>query len=283
MRIRPQRRSIVTATAAMLAACCFGAPAAWPAGPRALAPRAAESVSLDRTIRDDAVVESSGLARSTYNRRLLWTHNDKGDVARLFGVSGRGATRAVVTLSDARAVDWEDMASGPEHTLWVADIGDRDKTRSFVSIYRLAEPQALEDMSLTSTRFDFTYPDGPHDAEALMVDPRGGQLFIVTKSHDGGAVYEAPRELRTDAPNPLTRVASAPANVTGASFALDGDWFVLGNYKFAYVYSGFGDAPRRIEKPTLQQSESIEVNRESDAFFVGSEGADSPVYRVPSS
>jgi hypothetical protein len=280
MRVRPRRLTVLTWTTAVITA-SVAAPALWTSSADARAPRASASVTLDRTIHNDAVVESSGLARSTYARRLLWTHNDKGDSPRLFGIGSRGDTRAVVKLSGARSIDWEDIASGPDHALWVADIGDNAGSRSYISVYRVTEPEVLANGDLSATRYDFTYPDGRHDAEALMVDPRDGRVYIVSKERDGGAIYRAPLELATDGSNPLTEVASAPANITGASFAPDGSWFVLCNYSSAYVYTELGSTPRRVAKPDLEQGESIEVDRDGAAFFVGSEGADSPVYRVP--
>lgn len=280
MRHRVQRLSVVASTTAVLAAGCLVAPAAWSASPGSVMASTTDGATLDRTIRDDAVVESSGLARSTYARRLLWTHNDKGDGPRLFGISWQGGTRAVVRLAGARAVDWEDIATGPAHSLWVADIGDNARSRSYVSVYRLTEPEQLVSAQLEATRYDFTYPDGRHDAETLMVDPRDGRLYVVTKDRDGGAVYRAPADLRTDTPNQLTRVASAPANVTGGSFAPDGSWFALGNYRSSYIYPDVGASPRRIEKPALAQSESLEVHRDGDALLIGTEGENSPVYRV---
>ena len=37
--------------------------------------------------------------------------------------------------------------------------------------------------------FRLSYPDGPHDAEALLVDPVTGDLFIVTKEKQRARVY----------------------------------------------------------------------------------------------
>src|SRR2546429_179177 len=43
----------------------------------------------------------------------------------------------------------------------------------------------------------FVYPDGPHDAEALLVDPVSGEIFIVTKALGGTAqVFRARSEER---------------------------------------------------------------------------------------
>ena len=39
------------------------------------------------------------------------------------------------------------------------------------------------------TWYRFKYPDGPHDAEALLVDPRDGRIWIATKSLGTGGLY----------------------------------------------------------------------------------------------
>ena len=62
-------------------------------------------------------------------------------------------------------------------------ISDNHRARSTIAIYRLLEPTAGSGTSSTGS-FDvltLTYPDGPHNAEALLVDPWDGSLLIVTK------------------------------------------------------------------------------------------------------
>src|SRR3712207_5658169 len=67
---------------------------------------------LNRTLDDSRIVESSGLARSTYRRGTLFTHNDSGDRARVFAVSPSGRTQAVLTLGGVKPKDDEDIAAG---------------------------------------------------------------------------------------------------------------------------------------------------------------------------
>ena len=180
------------------------------------------SYQLDRIIKDPRITQSSGLTRSTYPRRLLWTHNDTGGVPRIYGVSRRGTTRAALRVAGAPDnVDFEDIAAGPKHTLWVGDIGDDQWNRPSIDVYRVAEPHRLRHhaKTLKSIRYQFTYPAGPRNAEALMVQPRTGQLYVVSKMAGGAAVYAAPRQLSRTHPNVLTRVADAPAQVTGGSSA----------------------------------------------------------------
>ena len=63
------------------------------------------------------------------------------------------------------------------------------------------------------TTLRFAYADGrSHNAEALLVHPKTGRLYVVTKNSSGGAVYRAPAQLRTGAVNILTKVADAPAS-----------------------------------------------------------------------
>jgi hypothetical protein len=114
-----------------------------------------------------------------------------------------------------------------------------------------------------------------------MVNPVSGRLFVISKSASGGQVFRAPKKLSATTPNVLERVADGPARVTGASFAPDGGSFVLATYDAAYVYAEVGGTATRVTVPATYQGESVEVNRGGGAFYVGSEGPDSPVYRVP--
>ncbi len=241
------------------------------------APAAAPIV---RRLNDPRIKESSGLAASTFNRPLLWTHNDSGDRPRLFAIGTQGRTRAVLRLSNASALDWEDVAAGPNHTLWAGDIGDNRAVRKQISVYRVREPRRVASARVRATRFRLAYPDGPHDADTLLVRPRSGRILIVTRSKGAGGIYRAPRRLRADRVNRLTRVARAPADVTAGSFAPEGDFLVLGTEDDAFGYRKVGGKGTRIALPARQKGESLEVRRGRRAALVGSEGRRSPIYRV---
>lgn len=243
------------------------------------APRA--RISMDRTLNDKAIRESSGLARSTYKRQLIWTHNDSGGSARVYAIRGNGTTRGVIKLRGASSRDWEDISSGPRHKLWVGDIGDNARRRDTISVYRFKEPKVASSRSVKSTRFDFKYPDGKHDAEGLMVRPGTGRVFVISKSRSGGHIYRAPKRLSTKSVNRLTKLGPVPVSITAASFAPGGHRFVVSNHNWAYIYNGIGDRkPRAIRKPDTRQGESMDVTRGGGALFIGSEGLRSPVYRL---
>ena len=272
MRPRPSRTvlPLLLGSATLLAGTALTAPA-----------QAASSVN--RQLWDDRITESSGLARSTYKRPLLWTHNDSGDSARVFAIKADGNTKAVLTLNGAGAVDWEDISTGPGHSIWVGDIGDNGSSRDHVTVYRFTEPRKVTSGDVSYRSYDLKYPGGPRNAEALLVHPTTGRLYVVSKDDDGGAVYRAPRKLSTSSVNKLRRVCSAPHTVTGGTFAPDGRSLVLISYTRTFAYSKICGSVRSDTSKinNSDQGESVEIARGGKRLFLGQEGDDSPVYAVP--
>jgi len=183
------------------------------------------------------LTEASGLAVSRATPGRLWTHNDSGQPI-VFAVDTHGAVTARARLTGATVVDWEAIALGPcpaGSCLHVADIGDNNGARTRITIYRVPEPGGDADSAPAAEALHATYPDGPHDAETLLVTPRG-ELFIVTKgAPGGGAIYKFPRDLKAGATHSLERVgeprpiarAGRSANITDGAVSADGAWVAL--------------------------------------------------------
>lgn len=236
------------------------------------------------TLKDPALLESSGLAVSARHRGVLWTHADGGTSAQVRAVDRDGRTVAVVTLAGIDPFDPEALAvrtspgEGPQ--LYLADIGDNLASRTDVSVFRFAEPERLRDQTVTTRWYRFTYPDGPHDAEALLVQPRTGRIFIATKELGTGGLYRAPREPVPEdvGTNRLERVADAPVLVTDGAFLPDGR-FVLRTYSSVLLYDRPGHQLAADPLPPQPQGESLAVD--GDRLLVGSEGERSAVYAVP--
>jgi len=150
-----------------------------------------------------AIAEVSGLVASRNNPDVLWVHNDSGDRAQIYAVDTRGEYLGTFPLAGARAVDYEDIAIGPGPApgvsyLYVGDIGDNRAVRGgTTAVYRVAEPVVYAErgeQSRTLTAVDvlrLQYPDGPHDAETLLCDPRSGDLYVVTKREEYNRIYRA--------------------------------------------------------------------------------------------
>ncbi len=254
------------------------------------APAAASAPSPDEeklfAFEDPRITESSGLALSPTHDDVYYTHNDSAARPEFYAVGSDGRTRATFRLRGAEARDWEAMAAtrDPETgrgVLWLADIGDNlDGAWPDVSVYKVTEPRTLADATLPATRYRFRYAGGGRNAEGIMVNPVTGRLYVVSKEFSG-AVYEAPARLRTGRANVLRKVSAAPIMATDAAYAPDGSSYVIRTYFSATVYRPSGEVLTRVSMPELEQAESIAYTRDGKALLTGSEGADSPVYRVP--
>jgi hypothetical protein len=236
------------------------------------------------TFADTRIVESSGLATSSYGDGVVYTHNDSGDSARFFAVDPHGATVAVYTLRGATNVDWEDMATGSDAqrhpVLYLADIGDNARNRGEIDVYEVGEPRGPS-ADVPWVRYRFSYPDGAHDAETLLVDPRTQRMYIATKSLIGdGELYAAPPALRSNGLNVLTPLRAVPPLMTSGDFSPDGSRIVLLTYLRAYWADGVDGSLHGFDVPLQPQDEAIAFTRDGASVLVGSEGVHSAVFRV---
>jgi hypothetical protein len=245
----------------------------------------AEGAEVALRLQDPRIYESSGLALSRRHQAVLWTHNDSGDDPRLYAVGSEGRTLATLTLAGVDARDWEALAAGHDDrgrpALFVGDIGDNQGVWPDVSVYQVPEPAPLGDVTVPAVRYRLRYPDGSHDAEALLVNPRSNRLYVATKDEAGGGLYRAPARLRPDQVNVLRRVASVPPVITDGAFTPDGRAFVLRDYQAAYLYRTPGRRVASLELPLQLQGESVTVTADGRSVLAGSEGPESEVWRVP--
>ncbi|GAB2630536.1 hypothetical protein [Kribbella swartbergensis] len=232
------------------------------------------------TIRDERVDESSGMAKSQKYERLYWTVNDAGENVRVVGVDTTGKVLAVLSFkADVR--DVEAIAVDRDGTIYVADIGDNKATRDMVEIYAIPEPDQLGEQDVRYRRYDFTYPDGAHDAETLLVEPGTNQLYIVTKSSKAGAIYSAPPAPSREGTNELTKLAPAPAGTfTDGTFLPDGQRVVL-RTETGVSTIAWGDNPTLVATANLSSArgESVAIGQTSDSILVGT--TNNAVYRAP--
>jgi hypothetical protein len=201
-------------------------------GPRFSAARKASVVQTP------LIKEASGIVASRKNVGVLWIHNDSGDGPRLYAVGVDGRLLGVYTVTGAQARDWEDIAAGPgpdpnQSYLYIGDIGDNNARYPSVRVYRVVEPDvnALQSFSekptTTVETIELTYPDGPKDAETLLVDPQTKDIYIVAKRELFCRVYMAAYPQPTT-PMTMTHVATLPwALAVGGDVSPDGRYVIV--------------------------------------------------------
>jgi len=235
-----------------------------------------------RTLKDPQIVESSGLARSLYRGHRLWTHNDSGGGPRLYAIGRQGRTTGRYYLTHARAWDWEAMASARRHGkkfLFVGEIGDNRRQKSSIYVHRIQEPKpGAPNGRRKPASYELKYPDGAHDAEALLVRPGTLRIYIVTKVKDQpGHIYVAPKHPSQRHRNRLKKIGTAPSSITDGVF-LNRHRFVLRGYGSGYLYRTMGARPKQFSLP--HSGESIARSARKRHVLIGSEGRRSGVWRV---
>lgn len=194
--------------------------------------------SVQGNLGNPELIELSGVAVSGVFADVFYAHNDSGDSSRLFAFDRSGADLGTLDINNAQNADWEDIASGPcdmGRCLYIGDIGDNDRTRTRYTVYRVPEPSAILPgvQTLPSERIDFTYEDGPHDAEVLLVHPVTGAITLVTKVDEGpSAIYELPHPLEADAMVTAVKVGAiepidGSSKFTGGAVHPDGTGVLL--------------------------------------------------------
>jgi hypothetical protein len=271
-------------------ACLLGAP-----GPAAAEQTAEpDPPSTQCEITDPRLPELSGLVVSG-NRMLAL--NDGGDQVSVYVLE---ATCAVLEARTAPVdpYDPEDLAVASDGTIWVADIGDNDADRPTVALHVL-RPDGSHAL------FRLSYPDGAHDAEALLLAPDGVPYLVTKEPLGASAVYRPTAPLVNGGTVGLTQVASVNLTftgttggpvgqagqllVTGGAVSGDGALLALRTYTDAYVWSLTGSdiagalagAPTRVPLPDSPQGEAISFAPDNRTLVVASEGLPSAVTVVP--
>jgi hypothetical protein len=262
------------------------------AAPAAAAQPAAPQVRC--TMADPRVAELSGLVA---DGERWYAVNDGGTAATVYVLTKDCAVEREI-VSGIDPYDVEDLARGSDGTFWLADTGDNDQDRETVALIAL-EPSG------ESTLYRLTYPDGPHDTEALLLD-HTDTPYLVTKSTLGRAeVYRPAGELASPGPTPLESVGSVrisatdtpggpipnligSVTVTGGATTPDGSVVALRTYTDAYLWrveggdlvAALSTEAVRVPLPGEAQGEAIAFDS-GGALVSASEETGQPIRVVP--
>jgi hypothetical protein len=165
------------------------------------------------------ITEASGIDVSHETPGLYWTHNDSGGTPTLYGITEKGEIKREVRVSGARAVDWEDLASGECYRgkcLFILDAGNNDRTRDKFEVY------VVDESNFKADTFSFRYPEGKRaNAEALAYNEQDKALYLIDKTPGTATLFRFPALAKEMTLEPLCTFQGIPA-VTGADISVDG-------------------------------------------------------------
>lgn len=195
-----------------------------------------EAIPLAKPVLPGKVDEASGIADSKANPGYLWVEQDSGNPRNILLLSHSGDFLKKIYVKPAYNRDWEDMAlsNGPadgKKYIYVADIGDNALAFSTYAIYRFEEPASTVDTVFSCDKISFIYPDGAHDAEAMLVDDQSKDIYIITKRDNPARVYKLAYPQSTTSVNNAVLEGSLAVNaITGAAISPDGKDILLRTY-----------------------------------------------------
>lgn len=258
--------------------------------------------AIDRSVPDARINESSGLAVSPAHPGLLWTHDDSGNPPRLFALGPSGRVAATVRVTGVPDVDWEALAAFRDPAgralLAVGDVGDNLAHRDSVEVDVVPEPSQRGDGQVAALlRLRLRYPDGPRDAETLLVDRERGRMFLVSKGLFASQVYAVPASAwNGTAPSrptlrsaTLVRIGTVPlVLVTDGAVAPSGAILLRTYGELAVLDPLPLDGGRRLlvprataALPTQRQGEGLALAPDGRSVLLSSEGVGQPVLRFP--
>ncbi|MCW2633137.1 MAG: hypothetical protein JWR88_2099 [Pseudonocardia sp.] len=215
-------------------------------------------------------MELSGLVAGADGR---WAIVDGGGRVQVFGLATDCSVRQVVA-GGIDPFDVEDLARSPDGVFWLADIGDNDRRRSTIALITLSGDGSARLHRLT-------YPDGPHDAEALLLDGVGTPLLVTKEPTGPAGIYQPTGRLAEPGPTPLSRVGQldlppsrtvgGPVGgvgtrlVTGGATTADSRLAAVRTYTDAWLFpapdgdllAALGRPPMQVPLPGEPQGEAI--------------------------
>ncbi|GAA0903912.1 hypothetical protein [Pseudonocardia zijingensis] len=217
----------------------------------------------------------------------LWASSDGGRSVQVHRIDRTDCRVIDTRTADVDPYDVEDLALGPDGEIWAADLGDNERRRDTVAVVVLPERGEPRLHRLT-------YPDGPHDAEALLVDSHG-RPFVITKEVGRPAgLYRTAEPPQGEGPTPLLPVGelALPVSdtlggpvggigtrlVTGAARSADGAVVAVRTYTDAWLFpvsdgdlvAAFNQTPVRVPLPDEPQGEALAFEPDG-ALLSGSE------------
>ncbi|QHS62554.1 hypothetical protein [Chitinophaga agri] len=249
----------------------------------------AEKPQVLGIVQSPAIAEASGLAASKTLPGHFWTHNDSGNKPEVYLLDNKGQLISTIQLEGTKNRDWEDIAEGAgpiphKQYVYVGDIGNNIRLDLHTHIYRFAVPAQLpgSKVAMRPEVLNLTFPDGPRDAETLMVDPLGGFLYVLSKREKAVGIYKTPLNFKDGQNVTWQKVGTVPYTwITAGDISQDGRHIVIKDKSRVYYWtrqSGESVEAAMARPATVlpyvpeQQGEGIALMPDNSGYVTISEG-----------
>lgn len=239
---------------------------------------------------DNALAGITGLA-ATANGYAVATKATAGITMKVYVLDADCKRTKSLSYSGAGPHDPQDIQVGTDGNFWIADTGDdiTNPVRTKIALWKMT-PEGK------ATLYRFTYPDGAHAGEAMLLNGNGAPIFVTTTTNGVGGLYTPAGALdatgnavalkhvgdftpqKTGTSN--SRAVLGQTRITGAADAPDGKRVAIRTYSDAYEWDvKNGDVvaaittatPRITPMPDEPQGEAIAYSHDGGVFLTVSD------------
>jgi hypothetical protein len=224
--------------------------------------------------------EISGIADSKTNPGNLWGIEDSGNPPVLYLIDHGGQVKKTVYIKGVTNRDWEEMSLF-EGEIYIAETGDNALQFSNYSLYKFAEPLPGTDTVFAVDRVRFTYPSGPKDSEAFLIDPGTRDVHFISKNDNPSRIYTLKYPYDTNTIHTLVAGNELGfGGVVAAAISPDGKDILVKTYTAIYRYprqsgesvaQALTNQPSNIPYQLEPQGEAIGFSLNNAGFFSLSE------------
>lgn len=235
------------------------------------------------------IKEASGIDASISHPGYFWTHNDSGDEPEIYLISESAIFQMKIILENTENRDWEDIAVSRDsrtgkNFIYIGEIGDNLAKYSEYKIHIFEEPTQISAGNILNEYFQtitYKYPDGPRDAETLMVEPKSGDIYIVSKRESEVGIYRIKYPYDYEKVITAEKLGVIPfSSIVAGDIASDGKSLLLKDYTMVYywdirendqIIETLKRAPYKTPYITEPQGEAVCWDIAHKAFYTLSE------------
>ncbi|MCH9660731.1 MAG: esterase-like activity of phytase family protein [Bacteroidetes bacterium] len=221
----------------------------------------------------------------------IWAVNDSRNPPELYNINvNTGKNVQTIRVKGATNIDWEDLASHPDGSLYIGDFGNNISNRTDLTIYHIATPNTADKRRITPkiTSFSFhdqlAFPpkvkDKSYDVESFIYLNEYFYLFTRNRSkhYDGTTkIYKLPAKEGEQVAIFIGEIKtcddSSDCQITSAAVHHATGTIALLSYNKVWIIKDYIDdnfAHGSIEKIKLKhtsQKESISFKNENELFI----------------
>ena len=162
---------------------------------------------------------------------LIWVIEDAGNDNHLYGLDENGIVKKDLTVLNSENVDWEDLTSDAEGSIYIGDFGNNSNKRKNFVIYKVLNPEnGIDKIQAESINFELPETMKSENFEAFFLYKKSFYLF--SKGSKECVLIKVPNKIGNHTAELITEFSldGKKSKVTSADISDDGKTIVLLNH-----------------------------------------------------